>query len=143
MQANGPRKASCAVNGLAKAVIENPAIAGYATRKIQLLRSQITNDERTINTINKAIASGSVSPTDQLVALLYLRNTQTDLNQAAQQLAAARQVEAPRVIAYGTAQKVTARSRRNSVVVAAVVGLIIGIVAALLWESVAARVSRD
>jgi uncharacterized protein involved in exopolysaccharide biosynthesis len=36
---------------------------------------------------------------------------------------------------------VTARSRRNSVVVAAVIGLILGLIAALLWESVAARVA--
>jgi capsular polysaccharide biosynthesis protein len=142
VQANGPRKASCAVNGLARAVVANPSVAGFANRKIQLLRSQIVTDERTINTINKVIASGSVSPTDQLVVQLQLRNAQADLNSAAQLLAQARQVEAPKVIAFGTAQKVTARSRRNSVVVAAIVGLIVGIVAALAWESVAARVSR-
>jgi capsular polysaccharide biosynthesis protein len=142
VQADGPRKASCAVNGLARAIVANPAIAGFANRKIALFQSEITNDERTINTINKVIATGSVSPTDQLVAQLQLRAAQQDLNTAAQLLAQARQVEAPKVIAYGTAQKVTARSRRNSVVVAAVVGLIVGIVAALLWESVAARVSR-
>jgi capsular polysaccharide biosynthesis protein len=141
VQASGPRKASCGVNGLARGVVENPAIAGFANRKIALLSSQIANDERTITTINKVIASGSVSPTDQLVVQLQLRNAQSDLNTAAQLLAQARQVEAPKVIAFGTAEKVTARSRRNSVVVAAIVGLIVGIVAALVWEAVGSRVS--
>lgn len=142
VQANGPRKASCGVNALARAVVTNPSIAGFANRKIALLQSEITTDERTINTINKVIASGSVSSTDQLVVQLQLRNAQQDLNSAAQLLAQARQVEAPKVIAFGTAQKVTARSRRNSVVVGAIVGLILGIVAALLWEAVGTRVRR-
>jgi capsular polysaccharide biosynthesis protein len=143
VQANARRKASCSVNALARAVVANPTVAGFANRKIALFQAQIANDERTINTINKALSSGTVSSTDQLVALLRLTNTQQDLNTAAQLLAQARQVEVPKVVAFGTAQKVTARSRRNSVVVAAIVGLIVGIVAALLWEAVARRSVRS
>jgi capsular polysaccharide biosynthesis protein len=143
VQANAPRKASCSVNALAKAVVTNPTVAGFANRKIALFQSEITNDERTIETINKALSSGAISSTDQLVAQLQLRSAQQDLNSAAQLLAQARQVEAPKVVAFGTAQKVTARGRRNSVVVAAIVGLIIGIVAALLWEAVSRRTARS
>jgi hypothetical protein len=142
VQADAPKKASCSVNALARAVVANPTVAGFANRKIALFRSEITNDEQTIATINKALASGTISSTDQLVAQLQLRSAEQDLNTAAQLLAQARQVEAPRVVAFGTAQKVTARGRRNSVVVAAIVGLIAGIVAALVWEAVARRAGR-
>jgi hypothetical protein len=38
--------------------------------------------------------------------------------------------------------KTTARSRRNSVVVAAFLGFLIGLAAALVWERVAARRSN-
>jgi hypothetical protein len=41
---------------------------------------------------------------------------------------------------YGAAaQKVTARSRRNTVVIAALIGLILGALAALLWDTVVPR----
>ena len=42
---------------------------------------------------------------------------------------------------FAVATKTTARSRRNTVVVAALIGLLLGIFAALLWEP-AARVVR-
>ena len=37
--------------------------------------------------------------------------------------------------------KTTARSRRNTVIIGALIGLILGALAALLWEPVAARVT--
>jgi capsular polysaccharide biosynthesis protein len=137
--AGGPYKARCAADSLASSVVTNPAVAGYANRKITLFRREVSDDERTINAIDKVIAKGSVSPTDQLVAQLQLRNAQTDLNTASALLAQAQSVEAPRVITHAAASKVTARSRRTSVVVAALVGLLLGIVAALVWEPLTAR----
>ena len=65
-----------------------------------------------------------------------------DRLQARQLLAQAEQVELPRVIDRGVAAKATARSPRNSVVVAGLIGLIIGLFAALLWEPIAARTGR-
>jgi hypothetical protein len=47
------------------------------------------------------------------------------------------------VIDRGVAAKATARSARNSVVVAGLIGLIIGFFAALLWEPIAARAGRE
>ena len=135
-------KAKCAANALARATVENPAIAGYANQKIRLLRTQIANDERQISAFNKIVTQGSVSPTDKLVVLSYLRSAQTDLSQADGQLVQARQVELPRIVTHAAAAKVTARSRRNSVVVAALVGLLLGIIAALVWDAYAARTRR-
>jgi surface antigen len=51
----------------------------------------------------------------------------------------ATQVESPKVLTHAASQKITARSRRNTVVIAALIGLMLGALAALLWDSVAAR----
>jgi hypothetical protein len=51
----------------------------------------------------------------------------------------AQQVERPRVLVGAAAQRITARSRRNTVVIAALIGLILGAVVALLWDSVVPR----
>jgi uncharacterized protein involved in exopolysaccharide biosynthesis len=37
---------------------------------------------------------------------------------------------------------VTAQSRRNAIVVAGVLGLLVGLLAALVWDPIAARVRR-
>jgi uncharacterized protein involved in exopolysaccharide biosynthesis len=66
-----------------------------------------------------------------------------DQSQARQVLAQAEQVELPRVIDRGVAAKTTARSPRNSVVVAGLIGLIIGLFAALLWDPISARAGRE
>ena len=51
-----------------------------------------------------------------------------------QLLALANTVEKPRVLARATVAKTTARSKRNSSVVGAFLGLLLGIAAALLWD---------
>ena len=56
-----------------------------------------------------------------------------------QSLLQTQQVEVPHVVTRAAPEKVTARSRRNSVLVAAIVGLLIGLVAALCWEPLTAR----
>ena len=53
----------------------------------------------------------------------------------------AQQVEAPKVLTGAVREKVTARSRRNTVVVAALIGLVLGALVALLWERVAPRLA--
>jgi uncharacterized protein involved in exopolysaccharide biosynthesis len=62
-----------------------------------------------------------------------------DQLQAKQLLIQAEQIERPKVISRAVAVKTTARSRRNSVVVAAFLGLLAGLAAALLWDPVARR----
>jgi capsular polysaccharide biosynthesis protein len=142
VQVDGPRKAACAANYLARAVVEDPAVAGFARRKVANFRAQIASDQKTTDGINKALTDRTLSSTDQLLLQLRLQNTQADKLAATQLLAQAQQVESPRLLTKAAAQKVTARSRRNSVVVAAVIGLIVGILAALLAEAYAARAAR-
>jgi hypothetical protein len=92
---------------------------------------------------------GGLSTTERLILLGQLnglqqqRLTTTDqLTTNQQQLALAKKVEAPTRIGPRTvATKTTARSRRNTVLVAALIGLILGGIAALLYDP-ARRVVR-
>jgi uncharacterized protein involved in exopolysaccharide biosynthesis len=45
------------------------------------------------------------------------------------------------VLTAAAAQRVTARSRRNTVVVAALIGLVLGALVALLWDRVAPKIA--
>jgi capsular polysaccharide biosynthesis protein len=145
-------KIKVAANALADQVIQR--VGGFADRKIAIFRSEIANDERQETAIRKQIdqaeatAQAASSPTDKLVAVSLvsiaqqrLAIVQQDRLSASQLLTQAQLIEQPRVVTAAGSQKVTARSRRNSVVVAALIGLILGIVAALAWDSVAARVA--
>jgi hypothetical protein len=132
--------AACAGNAVAKAVIDR--ISGYADVKIASFRTQISEDEKEISAIETGIASTGVSTTDKLLLQVQLRTVQLDKTTAGQLLHQASSVEKPSVVTPASAARVTARSRRNSVVVAALIGLILGGLAALLWDRVAEAVAR-
>jgi len=134
------RVAGCAANELARAVVKKTS--GFANQKIANFSNQITIDEKTAALIDQALQRGGVSSTDQLLLQLRLAQTQQDRLSTAQLLLQATQVEAPRILTGATPQRVTARSRRNTVVVAALIGLILGAIAALMWDGVAAGMSR-
>jgi uncharacterized protein involved in exopolysaccharide biosynthesis len=51
-------------------------------------------------------------------------------------------VEKPQVLKRAVARKVTAQSRRNSLVAAGALGLLLGLFAALVWDRVAPRFAR-
>jgi hypothetical protein len=140
VQAKRRRLASCAANALAREVIDR--VSAFANQKIGNFSKQITADELNIAQINRALESGSLSATDKLVIQIRLAQAQTDKLQTAQLLLQAKQIEKPGVLTSAAAQRVTARSRRNTVVIAALIGLILGAVAALMWDGVAAGMSR-
>jgi capsular polysaccharide biosynthesis protein len=134
------KTAACAANGLAHEVLDR--IAAYANQKIAYDSHQITSDEVAINAIQKELAGSGTSSTDALLLQLQLRSYQDDRSATSQLLLQARQVEAPKLLTAAAPERVTARSRRNSVVVAALIGLILGAIAALMWDGVAAGLSR-
>jgi hypothetical protein len=143
------RPVARAANDLARAVVFSDALAGYSKTKIENLQLQVDTEKAALAALNKNIkaqqqalsnASG-LSTTDRLILGNQLSSLQqqllttTDLlttNQ--QQLALAKDVEAPQITTLAAATKTTARSRRNTVVVAALIGLLLGIVAALFYE---------
>jgi hypothetical protein len=137
VQAKKGKVAACAANALAEQVVKN--LGSYPARKIANLRAHIAFDNEDIKTIQAAIANPGISATDKLILQTTLRSDQLDKTTNSQLLLLATQVESPKVLTHAASQKITARSRRNTVVIAALIGLILGALAALLWDSVAAR----
>ena len=143
------RKVARAANNLASTVVSSQALAGYATTKIQNLQLLVDQEKAALSALSRNLkaqqaalgnASG-LSTAEQLIALGQLNGllqqqlTTTDqLTTNQQQLALAKDVEAPQITSFAAATKTTARSRRNTVIVAALIGLLLGIVAALVYE---------
>jgi capsular polysaccharide biosynthesis protein len=140
VQAKKRRKAGCAANELAAIAVKKTS--AFANQKIANFSAQITLDQQQIAAINQALASGALSATDKLVIQLRLGTLQQDRLSTAQLLLQAKTIERPSVLTAASATKVTARSRRNTVVVSALIGLIIGAIAALMWDGLAAGLSR-
>jgi capsular polysaccharide biosynthesis protein len=135
------RLAACVANALGREVTDR--VSAFANQKIRNFSGQITNDQKQIDQFNAALGSSALSVTDKLVLQGRLAQAEQDRLSTSQLLLQAKIVEAPSVLTGAVAQKVTARSRRNTVVVAALIGLIVGVLAALLWDGVAARIRRS
>jgi transposase-like protein len=145
------RKVARAANNLALTVVNSPALAGYSKTKIENLQLQVNQEKAALSTLTRNLkaqqealsnASG-LSTIERLIALGQLNGlvqqqlTTTDqLTTNQQQLALAKDVEAPQLTTPAAATKTTARSRRNTVLVAALIGLLLGVVAALVYEPV-------
>ena len=145
------------VNAATAAIAERivDEVGGYARLKRQTFRDQLASDNRQLEAIDRVVSQAQsnferASPTDRLpLATLLLTAEQRrgaleeSRLQTQQLLALAEQIELPRVIDRGSATKTTARSTRNSAAVAGLIGLIVGILAALFWEPIAARAGRN
>jgi hypothetical protein len=112
-------------------------LAPYADRKIVSLKQRIDDDQAQIDAIRRATsASDAVA---KAVLAVQVGVVLTDQQQAKQLLIQAQEIERPAVLTRAAAVKATARSRRNSVVVAGFLGLVLGLIAALVWEPLMRR----
>src|SRR5438094_654891 len=152
----GKRRAQIAraADELARIVV-NQVSGRYVATKIKNLQANITAGKTELDSVNARIASlqaevqnGGLSTVERLLfanqiglAVQEQRQVTEDLSQNQQLLALAQNVERSQLISPAHATKTTARSRRNSVLVGGLIGLLLGIIAALLWEP-AARVAR-
>lgn len=150
----GPKRGE--VNAAARAIADKivAATGGYAKLKRDTFKRQIASDQQQLDAIDEQAQRvqqqmDGASQTERLTLGTLLltmeqrRGTlEQDRLQARQLLALAEQVELPRVIDSGSALKTTARSSRNSIAIAGLIGLIIGLLAALFWDPVAARTGR-
>jgi hypothetical protein len=116
-------------------------LAPLSRQKIGYLKSRIATDQKQVETIRRLLA-GSGDATLRAVIGIQLGNVLQDQFQAQQLLAQVQQVEKPALLARAAAVKTTARSRRNSAIVGGFIGLVLGLIAALAWEPVAARTRR-
>jgi uncharacterized protein involved in exopolysaccharide biosynthesis len=133
VKASKPAKARAASNELARILVSRLK-AGYIAQKIVTFQQQVDSDQRSLDAVNAALGAKDVSSTDKLILQLRATQLESDLIQAKQLLSLAKNVESPRVISAAAASKTTARSHRNSTVVGALIGLILGGIAALLWD---------
>jgi hypothetical protein len=149
-----PKKVQVATTSLADQIISQ--LSPYVDRKISgdkallaSLNEQLASNQKRIDQATAAIgASANLSPIDRLVLTtqfdnaIQARGTLLDSKATTEQaLSLAEDVEKPKVIAPAVPVKTTARSARNSMLVGGVIGLLLGIIAALLWAPVARRLS--
>jgi uncharacterized protein involved in exopolysaccharide biosynthesis len=144
-----------AADALANDVVKQVS-GGYVGTKIKTLKTNIEADKNELSSINLRITSlqaevqhsKGLSTVERLLfanqiglAVQEQRQVTADLSQNQQLLTLAQNVEQSKLITPARDTKTTARSRRNSVLVGAVIGLLLGILAALLWEP-AVRLAR-
>jgi hypothetical protein len=147
-----PAKIARAANELARIAVAGVS-AGYVDTKIASLQGQVTSDQQQLASIDQEVgrieaslprvgASDRIAAAALVLAAQQRRAVvQQDLLAVRPLLAQAETVERGRILTRAVASKATARSRRNSIVVAALIGLILGGLAALGWERFARRPS--
>jgi len=111
-------------------------------------------DQEELEALNERLAQeqallGSLSGAEKLAAIGIIgiaeqrRSVVTaDLLSTKPLLQQAKTVERGRILTLAVGTKTTARSKRNSTVVGAFLGLLLGVAAALLWEPLAGRFTR-
>jgi uncharacterized protein involved in exopolysaccharide biosynthesis len=143
------KNVAAAANALAKIVVKHTT-ASYVSTKISTFQKTLDNVEKQLNgltaqlnVINKALAAAKhLDPLQQLVIVGQQNNAETrqgnliaQQETLQQQLAFAKKVEAAVVVEPAAAVKASAHSRGTSLVVGALIGLILGAIAAIVGES--------
>jgi uncharacterized protein involved in exopolysaccharide biosynthesis len=126
------RRVARAATLLAREIVGR--VSGYADAKIGILRTGVEQLAHDL-----AEARGRSTNTE---VLLWRAELGRQLIDARQTLALAENVERARVVDEAFPRRVTAQSRRNRIVVGAAIGLLLGLAAALVWESAAALRAR-
>ena len=121
----GTRRVAQAANALSRTVVAR--VSEYPAEKIRTLKAAI-------ETLEADLAEARGRPAETEV-LLWRAELNEQLLAARLNLNQAEQVESARVVEDAVARKVTAQSRRNQIVVGALLGLLLGLAAALAWES--------
>jgi capsular polysaccharide biosynthesis protein len=149
-------KTAAAANHLARQVVDE--VGPYTKTKIETLERQLAYIDTQLEIVNARLNAAraqrqeiagdrSLSTTERLLALTTL-NTEITLAEQRQvtlelnrfnttnAVSLARDIEQSRVTAAAVAVRTEPTSRRTSVLVGAFIGLLLGIVAALLWDPV-------
>jgi uncharacterized protein involved in exopolysaccharide biosynthesis len=135
-----PGKSARAADALANVLVD--ALSGVSRPKIKVFDQQIVTDNQCIKLTNEALSQSSLSTTEKILLQGRLQGCQADLTTTTQLWLLAKNVEAPRVITQAIAEKTAARSHRNATAVGALIGLILGGIAALVWDPITRRRTR-
>ena len=118
-------------------------LSSGARQKIAIYQQQVDADNAGLKIVNEALAKPDLSTTDKILLQGKLQTLQSDKTLTAQLLISAKTVEAARIVTYAAPEKTSARNHRNSTAVGALIGLILGGIAALLWDPIARSRRRD
>ena len=156
-----PAKVQTAANSLAQSLIDYAN--RYTTLKTNLIASRIATEKNEMQVLKEVqqrahanlarIDASSAAPLDKVAASSPFVS---DLSAAADQigtltlnltndqvaLVAAKDIESSQFISQAVGHKVSAATRRTSLVIAAMVGFIVGVALALAWEALSARPRR-
>jgi uncharacterized protein involved in exopolysaccharide biosynthesis len=140
-----------AANALARIVKEDTSpyvqqSIGAYTEKIQNYESQLKQLQTRINVLNAELTKPGLGDIEKLIVAGQADNAQTrfgtisdNLSLAQQQQTLAKSVELAQIIEPASAARTTARSRRNSILVGALIGIIAGAIVAILADIRARR----
>jgi subunit length determinant Wzz-like protein len=134
VKGNSRFKTAAAANALARIAVDR--VSGYADKKISVLKQTIADEELELTRLDESLKGAAGSEAGFLI--LRRGELSDELLKAREELALAEEVERAKVVENAVARKVTAQSRRNQIVVGAFLGLLLGLAAALAWESAAA-----
>jgi uncharacterized protein involved in exopolysaccharide biosynthesis len=126
------------------------SITSYQT-KIDSYNEELKSLQSRIDAYTKALATATLQPIDRLTLTINQSNNEQllatiedELSTTQQQLTLAENVEKAQLVGpqHATAVKSTARSRRNSILFGALIGLILGVIAAIVVDTRASRARR-
>jgi hypothetical protein len=142
------RKTEDAANDLARRVVAlttAPYVGTKIKTYIQVLEttnSQLRSITKRLTALNRAVADSNLQAIDELVLISQIDNAEQRqgnlYDQQAttqQQLAFSRNVESAKIITAARAERATAHSRRASLLVGALLGLIAGAIAAIVADT--------
>ena len=147
-----PKRAEDAANALGQVVIDDTT-STYVRSSIHTYKSKVASYTRQLDSIsrvidqyNKTLATAQLAPFDRLIlvnqvdnALLRQGNLNDKIAATQQQLTLAQNVEIAQTVSGAAATKTTARSRRNSILVGALIGLVAGVIVAIVADVRARR----
>jgi capsular polysaccharide biosynthesis protein len=142
----GREQVAQAATLVAEAVVVRTS--GYVTGKIAALEERLAAQEDELASLDGRIGQleqgGGGLEVVGLLAVLEQRRGQLRTERADTQeaLAVAQNVEAAQVLTEARGTKVSARSPRSSIIVGALIGLIAGVLLALLWDPLTSRLRR-
>ncbi len=152
VQGAKPVKVEKAARALSQIVIDRTT-APYVGTKVRALEVSLKSIQAELNTVapritllEREVDDPRLAPIDRLLVATQLDNSEQRRGQLLdeqtskqQQLALANNVESATIVQRAAAVKTTARSRRTSMLVGGLVGLILGAAAAIAWEPFARR----
>ena len=155
VKADAARKAERAANALAQRLVTG--ISPYVNAKIELLERRLRSQTRALESTDRRLRllarvlarAGSLAPLEQLPLVVQQDSAEQRRAQlldeqveTEQLLSLARLEERARIVEPAAARRTTARSPRNSMLAGGALGLLLGGLAALLWDPLSARASR-